>query len=329
MPQMISIVIPVYRAQDMLAPLHERITAVLANLPIAYEIVFVEDAGGDQSWPAIVELAQKDDRVRAFRLSRNFGQHNALLCGIKAARGDVIVTMDDDLQHPPEELPKLLSAMTDDIDVVYGFSPHDNPHGLFRGFASRASKWALQVAMGVDSARHASAFRAFRTRLREAFGEDHGPSINIDVMLTWGTTRFTSVVVRHDQRAGGTSGYTVRKLLAHLLNMVTGFTALPLQIASVMGILFSAVGFLLLIYVCLVRLIHGGTVPGFTFLASAISVLAGVQLFALGMIGEYVSRIHFRTMGRPSFLVSEKTEQGLSTSNDETRHADANGFRRE
>jgi glycosyltransferase involved in cell wall biosynthesis len=225
--------------------------------------------------------------------------------------------MDDDLQHPPEELHKLLAALTDEIDVVYGFSPQDNPHGVLRGFASRASKWALQVAMGVDSARYASAFRAFRTRLRDAFGEDHGPSVNIDVMLTWGTTRFTAVVVRHDQRTAGTSGYTVRKLLAHLLNMITGFTALPLQIASVMGILFSVLGFLLLIYVCLVRLIYGGSVPGFTFLACAISVLAGVQLFALGMIGEYISRIHFRTMGRPTFLVAEEAERPSSVSVDQ------------
>lgn len=323
---MISIVIPVYRAQDMLAPLYQRITAALASLSVSYEIIFVEDAGGDGSWSVITELAAKDERVRAFRLSRNFGQHNALLCGIKAARGDVIVTMDDDLQHPPEELHKLLSAMTDDIDVVYGYSPDENPHGWFRGFASRASKWALRVAMGVDSARHASALRAFRTRLRDAFGEERGSSVNIDVMLTWGTTRFTSVVVRHDRRAAGTSGYTVRKLLAHLLNMITGFTALPLQIASVMGLLFSGVGFWLLIYVCVVRVIYGGSVPGFTFLACAISVLAGVQLFALGMIGEYISRIHFRTMGRPTFLVSEKTESTAALADKESRDADAAGF---
>ncbi|WP_158939976.1 glycosyltransferase family 2 protein [Burkholderia sp. S171] len=304
---MISVVVPVYRSQAMLDALYSQVSSVLDTQSLPWEIVFVEDAGGDASWSLIEALATADPRVRGLRMSRNYGQHNALLCGIRAARGDVVVTIDDDLQHPPREIIKLLERLTPDVDVVYGYSVSDQPHGVLRGTASRLSKWALRVAMGVESARHASAFRAFRTHLRRAFGENYGPSVNIDVMLTWGTTRFASVQVKHDERMSGTSGYTLRKLVAHLLNMITGFTALPLQFASVLGIVFSVVGFLLLIYVCIVRIIYGVAVPGFTFLACAITVLAGVELFALGMIGEYVARIHFRTMGRPTFVVAEET----------------------
>jgi len=280
---MISVVVPVYRSQATLDVLYSQVLSVLDTQPLPWEIVFVEDAGGDASWSVIDALATADPRVRGLRMSRNYGQHNALLCGIRAARGDVVVTIDDDLQHPPREILKLLERLTPDVDVVYGYSVSDQPHGVLRGTASRLSKWALRVAMGVESARHASAFRAFRTHLRRAFGENYGPSVS------------------------GTSGYTLRKLIAHLLNMITGFTALPLQFASVLGIVFSVVGFLLLIYVCIVRIIYGVAVPGFTFLACAITVLAGVELFALGMIGEYVARIHFRTMGRPTFVVAEET----------------------
>lgn len=304
---MITVVVPVYQSQDILRVLYAQLAPVLDACSSPWEVIFVEDAGGDASWSIITELAAADPRVRGLRLSRNYGQHNALLCGIRAARGDIIVTIDDDLQHPPREIPKLLAGLTREVDVVYGYSLEDRPHGVFRGAASRLSKWALQVAMGVESARHASAFRAFRADLRRAFGDDYGPSVNIDVMLTWGTTRFNAVPVKHDTRLTGASGYTLKKLVAHLLNMITGFTALPLQVASVMGITFSVVGFLLLIYVTVVRIFQGGVVPGFTFLACAITVLAGVELFALGMIGEYVARIHFRTMGRPTFLVSEET----------------------
>lgn len=304
---MITVVVPVYRAQNTLRALHAEIARVLSANEWPYEILFVEDAGGDASWSVIREIAETDSRVRGIRLSRNFGQHNALLCGIRNATGEIIVTIDDDLQHPPEEIPKMVRALSAEVDVVYGYPRDDIPHSVLRQCASRLSKWALQTAMGVESARHASAFRVFRTNLRDAFGDYYGPAANIDVMLTWGTTRFNSIPVTHNQRKEGTSGYTFRKLLAHLLNMITGFTPLPLQIASIMGIMFSGFGFLLLLYVLINFLIRGGNVPGFTFLACAVTVLAGVELFALGMIGEYVSRIHFRTMGRPTFVVAEQT----------------------
>jgi len=308
----VSVVVPVYRSKKTLAELHRRLTAVLSQHGETFEIVLVEDCGGDGSWQLIQELARADGRVRGIQLTRNYGQHNALLCGIRAASCDVVVTIDDDLQNPPEEIPKLLAKIEEGYDVVYG-TPEKEQHGFLRDQASRITKMVLQGAMGADTARRVSAFRAFRTSIRAAFENYRSPFVSIDVLLTWGTTRFTHVVARHDARAAGVSNYTVRKLITHALNMMTGFSTIPLQLASVLGLLFGLFGFGVLAYAVINYVIHGGSVPGFTFLASIIAVLSGVQLFALGIMGEYLARMHSRTMDRPPYLVGSETEQRLVT----------------
>ena len=152
-----------------------------------------------------------------------------------------------------------------------------------------------------------SAFRVFRTQLRQAFHDYESPFVSIDVLLTWATNRFGAVPVRHDPRKLGTSNYTIRKLLIHALNMMTGFSIVPLQIASVTGFVFTLFGFAVLIQVIGRYLIEGGAVPGFPFLASVIAIFSGAQLFALGIIGEYLARVHSRSMGRPTYAIRSRT----------------------
>jgi undecaprenyl-phosphate 4-deoxy-4-formamido-L-arabinose transferase len=301
----LSVVVPVYRAQDTLRELHRRLTAVLSEGSEPYEIILVDDRSDDASWSVIEDLVAQDPRVRGFRLGRNFGQHSALLCGIRAASYPVTITLDDDCQNPPEEIPTLLAALDDDHDVVYG-APKEEQHGFLRDQASLLTKVALRNLMGAETARYVSAFRALRTDLRDAFADYSNPFVSIDVLLTYGTSRFTHVVVRQDARSAGTSNYTVRKLAAHATNMITGFTTLPLRFASLAGLAFSAFGGLVLLYVLFNFAINGGVVQGFAFLASAVAIFAGVQLFALGIIGEYLGRMHERTMGRPPYRVSEQ-----------------------
>jgi undecaprenyl-phosphate 4-deoxy-4-formamido-L-arabinose transferase len=230
-----------------------------------------------------------------------------LLCGIRLARFDRVVTLDDDLQNPPEEIPRLLERLVDDVDVVYG-APQREQHGFLRDQASRITKMALQSAMGAENARHVSAFRLFRTRLRDAFADYRGPHVSIDVLLTWGTTRFDFVTVKHDPRLVGQSNYTVRKLVKHAIDMATGFSTLPLQIASLIGFVFTVFGMVVLAVVLLNFLANGSAVPGFAFLASIVAIFSGAQLFALGIIGEYLARMHFRTMDRPGYVVRRTTD---------------------
>jgi undecaprenyl-phosphate 4-deoxy-4-formamido-L-arabinose transferase len=308
----ISVVVPVYRSAPTLRRLIDRLRPVLAGITERYEIVLVEDGGLDDSWQVIELLTRDDTHVRGIRLSRNYGQHNALLCGIRSARYPVVVTLDDDLQNPPEEIPKLLAELDAGFDVVYG-APEREQHSFWRDRASVITKIALQNTMGVETARHVSAFRAFRCSLREAFSAYQSPFVSIDVLLTWGTTRFTHVRVRHEPREIGVSNYGFRKLFTHAMNMVTGFSTIPLQIASVVGFGFTVLGIALFCYVVARYFSDGTSVPGFPFLASIIAIFSGAQLFALGMIGEYVARMHFRSMGRPAYsiasILGESNEQ--------------------
>lgn len=300
-----SVVIPVYRSNRALFELIQRLCCLFESRMETFEIVLVEDGSGDGSWQVIAEIAEKDGRVRGIRLTRNYGQHNALLCGIRAAQGGLIITMDDDLQHPPEEIPKLISKLEEGFDVVYG-APIAEPHGMLRGLASRITKWVLSRAMGEENASRISAWRVFRTPLRDAFAGYSGPFVNIDVMLTWATNNFSHVVVAHQPRKQGVSGYSVRMLMRHALNLMTGFSTIPLQLASLMGFILALFGVGILVYVLVKYLIYGSAVPGFAFLASIIAIFSGAQLLAMGIIGEYLARIHFRTMGQPPYQVGEQ-----------------------
>jgi glycosyltransferase involved in cell wall biosynthesis len=308
----LSVVVPVYRSEAILPELVRRLEPVLVAIAENFELILVNDCSPDRSWDVLCELAGQYSWIRPINLMRNYGQHNALLCGIRAAGYEVIVTMDDDLQHPPEEIPKLLEELAGGYDVVYG-TPAQEQHGLGRDFASWVTKLALQNVMGAEVARKVSAFRVFRTEVARAFAQYQGAFVSIDVLLTWGTNRFSTRAVRHDARKEGASGYTFRKLVTHAVNMMTGFSTVPLQFASLVGFLFTLFGIAVLVYVLGRYLVHGGSVPGFPFLASIIALFSGAQLFALGIMGEYLARMHFRMMERPSYVVREDLPAKSST----------------
>lgn len=303
----LSVIVPVYNSAETLPELAGRLESVLRALGREFELLLVNDGSADQSWNVVCDLARRHSWIRGICLMRNYGQHNALLCGLRQARHDTVVTLDDDLQNPPEEIPKLLAELERGAEVVYG-APEKERHGLWRNLASVLTKLALQNAMGAETARYVSAFRAFRCHLREAFAHYHGPFVSLDVLLTWATTRFSYLRVRHDPRQQGVSNYTMRRLMRHALNMVTGFSTLPLQVASVLGFGFTLFGMAILALVVGRYFLQGTTVPGFTFLASIIAIFSGVQLFALGIIGEYLARMHFRMMERPAYAIRALTE---------------------
>ncbi|MEO7716502.1 MAG: glycosyltransferase family 2 protein [Capsulimonas sp.] len=302
----ISVVIPLYNSAAMLPELMERLARVLPTLTDEFEVILVNDGSRDESWPAAKKAAKTYPFVHAINLMRNYGQHNALLCGIRSAKYATTVTMDDDLQHPPEEIPKLLAKLDTGFDVVYG-TPASERHGFWRDLASQVTKLALQNAMNIDVARDVSAFRAFRTLLRGGFAGYSSPYVSLDVLLTWTSTKFSSVTVRHDTRKSGVSNYTFWNLVTHALNMITGYSTKPLQLASVVGLVFTFFGFIVLVWVIVQFFISGSVVPGFPFLASIIAIFSGAQLFALGIIGEYLARMHFRTMDRPTYAVRADT----------------------
>jgi undecaprenyl-phosphate 4-deoxy-4-formamido-L-arabinose transferase len=305
----VSVVVPCYNSHASLPLLVERLEGVFRSEGREFEILLVEDGSSDTTWPVIQSLAASQPKVRPFKLLRNYGQHNALLCGIRNARFDYLVTIDDDLQNPPEEIPRLLAKLEEGYDVVYG-TPQKQQHGVLRDLASTLTKITLQGVMGAETAGKVSAFRVMRTNVRSAFADYQSPLVSIDVLVTWGSSRFAAIPVRSDPRTIGQSNYTIGKLFAHAMNMMTGFSTLPLQFASFVGFSMALFGAGSLAWVLGRYLMQGSTVQGFAFLGSVISIFGGAQLCALGIIGEYLARIHLRTMDRPCYTVDQSMKHG-------------------
>lgn len=301
----VSVVVPVYRSVDTLPLLVARVHATLSGR--RHEIVLVDDGSPAETWEMIATLAANDPRVVGVRFGRNAGQHSALLAGVRAARHPLIVTIDDDLQNPPEHIPTLLHALTDDLDVVYG-APEKVAQRGWRRLSSAAIRTLMASALGAENAARMTSFRAFRTRLRDGFQADLGPSVSLDALLSWSTSRFGSVTVPHHERAEGASNYTFRRLMRFALDVATGYSAVPLQIAMALGLFTALFGFGVLVYVIGRALTTSHGVPGFPFLASIIAVFSGVQLITIGIIGEYLARMHFRIMRKPSYVIAERTD---------------------
>ena len=303
----ISVVVPCYRSAATLPELVSRTESALDALVDektieGWEVILVVDGSVDETGNVAASLARTHAGVVAAELHRNYGQHSALLAGIRLASNDLVVTLDDDLQHPPEEIRALIEPLADDtVDLVYGV-PLAEEHGVLRSAASRFVKAALS-ATGVANAQWVGAFRAFRTQLRDAFAQASDPSPNIDVLLSWSTSSVRAVEVRMDKRQVGRSGYTFSSLMRHAMNMVTGYGTLPLRLATWLGFCFGALGFLALAYVLVTYIVGITTQPGFTTIVALIALFAGVQLITIGIIGEYVGRSHFRSMNKPAYFI--------------------------
>lgn len=307
----VSVVVPVYNGAGTLRELVSRLAAVLEHTASTFEVLLIDDGSRDDSAKVAGQLQAEHTFVRLLRLLRNYGQHNATLCGLRHAQYEAVVTLDDDLQHPPEAIPLLLARLGEGCDVVYG-TAQEEQHGFMRDVASRVTKLVLQQVLGVESARKVSGFRAFRVALRGAFGDFQGPFVNIDVMLTWATTKIDAVQVRHEARHVGKTNYTFGRLLTHAANMLTGFSVVPLRISSFLGFLLTLFGVGALAFVLGRYLIEGVTVPGFSFLASVIIIFSGTELFALGVIGEYLARMHFRLLGQPTYAIRPDDDESLT-----------------
>lgn len=298
----ISVVIPVYRGVETLPELVNRLEVVLPAIANEYEAILVNDGSTDNSWKVIESLANRCRWIRGVNLMRNYGQHNATLCGIRLARYEFTVTMDQDLQHRPEDISILLAKLQEGYDVVYG-APKKLPQGFWRNWVTANIKRVLANVMHVPSVRNISAFRIFRTRLREAFNGFSSPTLTIDVLLSWATTGFISIPI--DIMHSDKSNYNFRSLVKVALLILTGYSTAPLRLASWVGFAMTIFGLAVFIYV-LITYFTLGSLPGFPFLASIIALFSGAQLFTLGIFGEYLARIFDRSMDRPPYVIQEQ-----------------------
>lgn len=300
----VSVVVPVYGGEKSLRPLTQQLLEVAKQESWEIEILFICDRPRDQSWEVARTLAEETPEVQAALLMRNFGQHPATLLGVRMSRGDVIATMDEDLQHNPQDLPDLVNAVRKNRGIAYGV-PNKPQHAPWRNATSWLAKWFLSWYIDARLARSMSAFRAFDHHLRRAFQHYRSERVAIDVLLSWTGAPIDVLTCQHAPRENSESGYTWGKLIKYLGDLWLSFSVAPLRFASLLGLgnFFFAV--VLGSYVFIRRVIQDNPVPGFAFLALFAAILGGSQLLALGVIGEYLGRMYFNDLRRPQYLVSQ------------------------
>jgi len=300
----VSFVVPVYRSAHTISLLVDRVRLVADHLPHASELVLVDDGSPDESWNAMMAAQDRQpDFVVAVQLMRNSGQHNALMCGLRHSRGEIVVTLDDDLQNPPEETMKLLRKLDQEsADVVYGV-PLQRDDPAWRRICSQPIQLFIQHVLGL--AGPVSAFRAIRRPVVDAILRYDLNFTFIDGLIGWCTQRISYERIEHHARLVGRSGYSLRRLFLHALNIATNFSLLPLQVASGVGLAASLIGLLAGAYYLLAALTSTIEVPGYASIIVAVMVLGGLQLLALGVIGEYVGRLHLNVNRKPQYTVRQ------------------------
>ena len=302
----ISVVIPVYNSSACLPELMRQLTEVLGQRGKEHEIILVDDSSPDDSWTVITGLACEYPKLSAFRLMRNFGQAKAILCGLAHARGDVVVTMDDDLQHRPDQLPKLLEVLgsSPEIDCVCGCFP-EKEHAGYRNLGSRMIQWINARAFGLPRNLRSSSFRAMRKSVSRAILANRTQNPAIAALIFGSTHRVVSIPVEHGARYAGQSSYTLVKQFRLAFDNICNVSMLPLRAVAALGMgicLLSAI----LVVVFLVRYVQGQVgVAGWTTVVILISFFAGVTLLSLGVIGEYLVRVLREVRGTPPYIERE------------------------
>lgn len=316
----ISVVIPVYQSQAQLRTLVHRLLPVLESTGLRYEVIFVDDGSPDSSWDVLNELQNEhSDCIVAIQLMRNYGQHNALMCGFRHSQGKLVVTMDDDLQNPPEELPKLLDELRNrNLDLVYG-APRVSRHDTCRNFGS-----ALVHAFYRYVFKNPVTISSFRVMRRELIDSILTYSLNftlVDGLLAWNTKRIGQVFVEHHPRQQGRSGYSFYKLIVHALNLFTNFSLIPLQLITATGLLAAFGGMTVAAYYVAQHFLNNIAVPGYASIIVSVLVLGGIQLLSLGIMGEYLGRLHLNVNRKPQYTIrsvagaldSEETESVVTS----------------
>lgn len=314
-PCRLSIVIPVYGSELVLSALVSQIEDVMAGLADLrgnYEIIFVCDRSPDNSWRVIQALSSDHAQIRGILLRMNAGQHNALMAGFAVAKGEIIVTMDDDLQHSPADIPKLLLEIQNGSDVAYARFKNRN-HALWKIAGSRLNNLVAGYLMEKPNDLYLSPFRALTAAIRDDILRYRGPYVYVDGLILSVTRNISSVDVDHHDRYAGNSRYGLRKSLSLWLKMATSFSIVPLRLTSLLGLLFAGLGFLLAFLLIIQKFTLNIMPVGWSSLIVTVLIIGGVQLLALGMLGEYLGRVLLTINSRPQYVIAETI--GLSTSN--------------
>ena len=301
-----SIVVPVFNSEHSLEELHEETCAVFDTLGSSFELILVEDCGIDNSWEVMKSLRSRDRRVKIIRLTKNFGQHNALMCGFSVAQGDFVITMDDDLQTPPQEIPKLINGLHEsELDVVYGL-PQRRKQSAIRNLGSTLYRYLIGCIFSEQPRSRLSSFRIIRKDIVDHILQIPTPNPLIGLLILKVTDNVGSVEVENHQRKYGKTNYTPLKLVRHFLNGILYHSTLPLKAVCLLGICTSSLSVLLSIYYLILYATGRIGVQGWVTIVLLVLFFSGTIMFSIGIIGEFLLRI-IQEVGRmPTYLVKEK-----------------------
>mgnify|MGYP000380333316 CR=1 FL=1 len=301
-----SVIIPVYNGEQTVAELYARVEDYFNSASKAFEVIFVYDHGKDNSWPVLLEIKRDNAaKVRLVKLSRNYGQHNAIIAGIERAHGQFIVTMDEDLQHNPNDIARLIEEQQKgDFDVVYG-AYDERKHSGIRNFGSSVLKSLISIGIP-DIHKDYSAFRLLKRHVAKNLVEMQNSYTFLDGYISWITTNCSSCTVSHAERQGGKSAYDFKKLVNHTINIFVTFSDLPLKTLTFSSIFIFIITAGFSLYVLLRKLILDNYETGYASLIIAIGFGVSVVMLSLGVVGEYIHRINLKTTRKPNYIIKEE-----------------------
>ena len=303
----ISIVVPVFNEVDLIEELLSRIKKVCGGLRRTYEIVIVDDGSTDGSYEKLKKIQANDNSLRIVKFTRNFGQQAAVLAGFRISKGDIIVQLDSDLQNPPEEIPKLLSAMSENIDLVTTIHRKRLDSAL-RVMGSRCLLKIGQMLFGDAVKLNLSSFRALRRSVVKKIEVCKDRSRYMAVLMSWMGLPTAEIEVEHHERKKGNTKYSILNLLILSWDLVTGYSSFPLRTVTYMGMFGALLGFLMMAFLLFQRIVNGILIEGFVVLLAVFAFFAGVQLLSIGFLGEYLGRVHHQIQERPDYIVEKVIE---------------------
>ena len=306
----LSVVLPAFNEVSGIREVLARLYRALDGLPVEAEVLVVDDGSTDGTWEALLEESGARPELRAIRLSRNFGHQVALTAGLMAARGDFVITMDSDLQHPPEMIPSLVEQAEKGYDVVYAVRGPGDSEGRLKIATARAFYWLLDRMTALELPHGGADFRIMSRRAVDALLSMPERHRFLRGMTRWIGFEQTFIEYARGDRAGGSSKYTWRRMVRLAIDGIVSFSAFPLRVASAVGALVALAGAVYLVYVLGVRIFTDDAVPGWTSVVIVSLLLGGVQLMFIGLIGQYLSRMYDEDKARPLFFIAADTDAG-------------------
>jgi glycosyltransferase involved in cell wall biosynthesis len=308
----LSIIIPVFNSEDTLEEVITRIVKVMNSEDLPYEIILIDDASTDNSWEKVINLAKKNQNIIGLQLLKNSGQHSANLCGFRHSKNDIIITMDDDLQNPPEEIPKLIKLIVEGNDLVYGqFS--SKKHNLFRSIGSKVINKLNKKIFNIKSDVSLSNFRAIDRRIIDLVCVENHFKPYIPGLILKYSQNIGGISVQHDERRIGKSNYTLRKLISLVFDLLFQHSTIPLRITSIIGLLSSFFVFIFGIYTFYRAIAQGVDVPGWASIAILLSLSSGLIILIMSVIGEYLIRILNQVSHQDTYKISRMVNFDDST----------------